>query len=135
MKFPYSKAHPQQMEAEKMPRLPIRLRLNRRTVEATALIDSGATVNILPFSLGEQLGLTWDDRAAILPLAGVAGGENGIPVRTHCRIADEYNVDLAFAWIKGDNLPVILGQMNFFHEFRVCFERYNLEFEITPKPK
>lgn len=57
MKFTYTNAHPLQMEAEKMPRLPIRLRFNQHSVEAIALVDSGATVNILPFSLGEQLDL------------------------------------------------------------------------------
>jgi hypothetical protein len=50
-------------------------------------------------------------------------------------IANENELDLAFAWVKSDQVPLILGQMNFFNEFQVCFERYNLEFEIIPKPK
>jgi hypothetical protein len=40
---------------------------------------------------------------------------------------------LAFAWSQNDNVPVILGQMNFFLEFDVCFYRSQLEFEIRPK--
>jgi hypothetical protein len=40
---------------------------------------------------------------------------------------------LAFAWSQSDSVPVILGQMNFFLEFDVCFYRSQLEFEIRPR--
>lgn len=32
-------------------------------VEAIGLVDSGATVNVLPFELGLQLGGIWDRRS------------------------------------------------------------------------
>ena len=35
-------------------------------VEAVGLVDSGATVNVLPYELGLQLGGIWDDRRAII---------------------------------------------------------------------
>ena len=37
---------------------------------------------------------------------------------------------LAFAWTNSNDLPVILGQVNFFFEFDVCFLRSRLLFEI-----
>ncbi len=42
-------------------------------------------------------------------------------------------VELAFAWTKDRNAPLILGQMNFFLEFDVCFYRADLTFEISKK--
>lgn len=42
-------------------------------------------------------------------------------------------VRLAFAWVKGKDVPLILGQTNFFMEFNVCFYRSKLEFEVMPK--
>ena len=42
-------------------------------------------------------------------------------------------VRLAFAWGGNDNVPLILGQTNFFLEFEVCFYRAALEFEVGPK--
>ena len=42
-------------------------------------------------------------------------------------------VDLAFAWTQAPNVPLILGQANFFFEFDVCFFRARSEFEIRPK--
>jgi hypothetical protein len=41
-------------------------------------------------------------------------------------------VNLAFAWTRGTDVPLILGQANFFFEFEVCFFRARSEFEIRP---
>jgi hypothetical protein len=40
---------------------------------------------------------------------------------------------LAFAWTQASNIPLILGQANFFLEFDVCFSRVRSEFEVRPK--
>lgn len=40
---------------------------------------------------------------------------------------------LAFAWTQAENVPLILGQTNFFLEFEVCFYRAKGQFEITVK--
>ncbi|MEN9518229.1 MAG: hypothetical protein RLZZ381_817, partial [Cyanobacteriota bacterium] len=40
---------------------------------------------------------------------------------------------LAFAWTQVADVPVILGHMNFFAEFNVCFYRHELAFEICPR--
>ena len=42
-------------------------------------------------------------------------------------------VRLAFAWIKASDVPVVLGQTNFFVEFDVSFYRSRFEFELTPR--
>lgn len=42
-------------------------------------------------------------------------------------------IDLAFAWTQAPNVPLILGQANFFFEFDVCFFRARSEFEVRPK--
>jgi hypothetical protein len=41
-------------------------------------------------------------------------------------------VRLAFAWTQNNKVPVILGQVNFFMEFDVCFFRSQSLFEIKP---
>ncbi|BDA74137.1 hypothetical protein CAL7716_083030 [Calothrix sp. PCC 7716] len=48
-------------------------------------------------------------------------------------IGEFASIRLAFAWIRSINVPLILGQTNFFLEFDVCFYRSKLEFEIKPK--
>ncbi|ETW98998.1 MAG: hypothetical protein ETSY1_16615 [Candidatus Entotheonella factor] len=49
------------------------------------------------------------------------------------QVASFPSVDLAFAWTQAEDVPVILGQVNFFMEFDVCFFRSQLAFEINPK--
>jgi hypothetical protein len=42
-------------------------------------------------------------------------------------------VQLIFAWSLSDDAPLLLGRMNFFLEFDVCFYRSQLAFEVCPK--
>ena len=48
-------------------------------------------------------------------------------------VADFAPVRLVFAWAMSDQVPLILGQANFFLEFDVCFFRSKLTFEVKPK--
>lgn len=134
MRFQYSITSPEHDQDDAMPRLSVTLRSGNRQIQAIALVDSGATINVLPFELGRQLGAVWDDSEAILPLGGILGSD-GISLNIETQVGDYPSVELSFAWVQNDRVPLILGQFDFFENFRVCFERYNLEFEITPKPK
>jgi len=96
------------------------------------LVDSGATVNVIPYEAGLQLGAIWDDGKANLRLAGSLGSQTAMPLFATAEIEGLPTVKLAFAWIK-NCAPVILGQTNFFMEFDVCFYRSKLEFEVLPK--
>ena len=42
-------------------------------------------------------------------------------------------VRLAFAWARTDDVPILLGQVNVFMEFDVCFYRSRSLFEVRPK--
>lgn len=42
-------------------------------------------------------------------------------------------VRLAFAWTRNNQVPVSLGQVNFFMEFDVCFFRTQLALEIKAR--
>ncbi len=97
------------------------------------LVDSGATVNVLPYDVGVQLGGVWDERKANIRLAGTLGGLNAMPLFVTAQVGEYAPVRLAFAWVKREDVPLILGQTNFFMEFEICFYRAKLEFEINPK--
>jgi len=133
MRFKYSTTSPVQNEFDSLPRLSLSLSREDRRVEATGLVDSGATVNVLPYDLGLQLGCVWDNRQAIIQLAGNLGNQAAIPVTAIAYIGEFSPTELVFAWIRSQNAPLILGQTNFFLEFDVCFYRSTLEFEISQK--
>jgi hypothetical protein len=109
------------------------LHADSRAIEVMGLVDSGATVNGLPYEAGLQLGMVWDDRRANIRLAGTLGQQPAMPVFLIADIADFTPVRLAFAWVQSPNAPLILGQTNFFMEFEVCFYRFSLEFEVKPR--
>ena len=73
MRFPYLTSDPSQTELDSLPRLPLTLRSEDQHVSAVGLVDSGATVNVLPYDLGVQLGAVWDDRKATIRLGGNLG--------------------------------------------------------------
>ena len=113
--------------------MPLILKQDNQKIEALGLVDSGATVNVLPYQLGLQLGGIWDDRKAIIQLSGNLGNQTAMPFSAIAYIGEYPPVELVFAWIKNSNIPLILGQTNFFMEFDVFFYRSRLEFEIKPK--
>jgi hypothetical protein len=132
MRFRYSTTDPSQDAFDALPRLPLVLRLNSQSVEVIGLVDSGATVNVLPYEVGIRLGATWDDRKAVIRLAGNLGNLNAMPLFVTAQVGEFAPVHLAFAWVQS-NVPLILGQTNFFMQFDVYFYRSKLEFEVKPK--
>jgi len=135
MRFRYSTTDPTQSELDSLPRLPLVLRYGKQVINVVGLVDSGATVNVLPYRLGDQLGAVWDDRKATIRLAGNLGNVAAQPLFPMAEIGDFPPVRLAFAWSRSDNVPLILGQMNFFMEFDICFYRSQLEFEVKLKSR
>lgn len=135
MRCRYSTLDPTQSELDSLPWLPLRLVNGQHDVEAIGLVDSGATVNVLPYDLGTRLGADWEDQQAVIRLSGSLGDQPAMPLFVIAHVGDFQPVRLAFAWTKAPHAPLVLGQMNFFIEFDVCFYRAKLEFEINAAKK
>lgn len=133
MRFRYSTLNSSQNEFDALPRLTIKLQSGNRTIEAIGLVDSGATVNVLPYQIGIDLGGVWDSSQATIQLAGNLSTSKAMPLFVIGEVDGFAPANLAFAWVQNDDVPLILGQTNFFMEFDVCFYRSQLEFEIRPK--
>jgi hypothetical protein len=133
MRFQYSTTNPTQNEFDSLPRLPLFLNREDRRVEAVGLVDSGATANVLPYEIGLELGGVWDDRRAIIQLAGNLSNQPAMPFAAIAQIGEFPPVELLFAWVKRPNTLLILVQTNFFLEFDVCLYRSKMEFEVKPK--
>ncbi len=116
-----------------VPSIPIRLSYRERSINVNGLIDTGAAVNVLPYSVGESLGAIWDESKSALRLAGNLGRFRAQAILLQVTIASFTSVELAFAWTEVDTVPLLLGQVNFLMEFDVCIYRSRLQLEITPK--
>ena len=88
MRFQYSTNSPDQNEFDSLPRLSLLLHRETQSVEATGLVDSGATVNVSPYELGFQLGGIWDNRRAIIQLAGNLSSQLAMPFSATVEISD-----------------------------------------------
>ncbi len=117
MHFRYSTSDPTQDEFDSLPRIPLTIRYHEQQMEVMGLVDSGSTVNVLPYEVGLQLGAQWDVQKATLRLAGNLGKQSAMPLSVMATIGDFDPVQLAFAWVSSPNAPLILGQTNFFMEF------------------
>lgn len=122
-----------QGEAARLPFLPLRLALGTVTVVAEGLVDTGSTINVLPFDLGTQLGAVWEQQTIPVQLTGNLAQEEARALVVVATIDGFEPVKLAFAWSKLNSIPMILGQINFLMEFDVCFFRARGVFEVRPK--
>ncbi len=119
-----------------MPIFPLELRFQRgKEVQVQGLLDLGATVNVLPYSLGVALGAVWEAQTTIVTLGGNLAAQEARAILLQARVADLAPVTLVFAWTRADNVPLLLGQVNFFDQFDVCFHRSRRQFEIKPARK
>jgi hypothetical protein len=116
-----------------MPYLPLTLTNEGRSVEVMALLDTGASVNVLPYDIGVQLGAVWEDQTVLIPLSGNLASSEARGLVLSGTVSPFSPVLLAFAWTQSTDAPVILGHMNFFSEFNVCFYRHELTFEVRPR--
>ena len=113
--------------------LPIVLRNGSQSMTVMGLLDTGSTVNLLPFGVGQQLGLIWAEQTTSLLLTGALAKVPARGVIISGQVESFAPVDLAFAWTLTDEAPLLLGQINFFMEFDVCFFRSLSMFEVSPK--
>jgi hypothetical protein len=132
-RFPNVELDPSLGSASALPYVPIILGYDQQTVPASGLVDSGATLNVLPYDLGVRLGAVWERQAVPVRLTGNLAESEARAIVLTARVGQLPSVRLAVAWTPSERVPLILGQVNFFMEFDVCFFRSRLFFEIEPK--
>lgn len=133
-RFPFIEKTDSFGEISTMPYLPLTLTNGNKSLEVMALLDTGASVNVLPYQIGLELGAVWEEQTLELTLSGNLGNNQARGLVLSGTIANFTPILLAFAWTQSPNAPVILGHLNFFAEFNVCFYRHELAFEVCPKP-
>ncbi|EGJ32499.1 MULTISPECIES: hypothetical protein [Moorena] len=81
-----------------MPYLPLILSLGNRSLEVMALLDTGASVNVLPYEIGVQLGAVWENQTISIPLSGNLAQSQARGLVISGTVASFSPVLLAFAW-------------------------------------
>lgn len=128
--FPYRDRNPAAPGLDLMPDLPILLRHQSHSASGVGLVDSGASIRVLPYSLGVQLGFDWQNQTSPIALGGTLAGVEARGIVVDGVVGNLPSVRLAFAWAKSDQVPFLLGEFNFFQAFDVLFFRSRGAFEI-----
>jgi len=131
--YRFTASDPDFGEAGFRPYLPINLSYGSKTLNVAGMLDSGAMVNVLPYGVGVALGAVWNEQTKVLKLTGNLAQVEAKVLLVNATVGTFPSVRLAFAWTQSDSVPLLLGQVNFFREFNVCFYRSALTFEISPK--
>ncbi len=134
-RYPYISGDSALGEASFRPCLSFTLSSQQASVSALGLLDTGATVNVLPYLLGIELGYEWERQTTVLDLTGNLAQFQARAALAQATVGNYEPVQLIFAWTRAESVPLILGQVNFFMEFNVCFYRSQLQFDIIPKMK
>ncbi|NES17831.1 MAG: hypothetical protein F6K41_02640 [Symploca sp. SIO3E6] len=132
-RYPFVSSDAALGEAGFRPYLPLNLIYQQGSVTESGLLDTGASVNVLPYLVGVELGYEWERQTTTLSLTGNLAQHEARVVLVQAFVGNFEPVQLVFAWTQATNVPLILGQVNFFMEFNVCFYRSQLQFEISPK--
>lgn len=116
-----------------MPRLPMIFSHNDRSISVEGLVDTGSSINLLPFSYGVALGLIWEEHVVELTLTGALARYEARAASvwaSNALLTGPSPVHLAMAWTRSDDARIVFGQINFFMEFNACFYRTQNYFEV-----
>jgi hypothetical protein len=132
-RFPFVKSQDSFGVVDSLPKLPIALSYQDRSVSGMGLLDTGSSVNVLPYRMGVELGLVWENSTLAVTLGGNLASAEARGVLVSAIVGDFEPVRLVFAWCESNDVPLLLGRMNFFSEFNICFYHSQLMFEVRRK--
>jgi hypothetical protein len=104
-----------------VPQIPLTLSHQQQSLTVETLLDTGASVNVLPHNIGIQLGAIWREQTTVVTLAGNLAATEARGLLLQATIANFTPVRLVFAWSESDDVPLLLGRTNFLQAFDVCF--------------
>jgi hypothetical protein len=132
-KFSFVESRDRYGVTDYVPYLPLLLISGEQVLETSGLLDTGSSVNVLPYHIGVQLGAVWEHQTTELILGGNLASMQARGLVVSAKIGDFSSIRLAFAWTQSNQVPLILGRSNFFLEFNVCFYTAQKIFEVRQR--
>ena len=132
IEFSYRKEYSPVLGEIYRPSAEVILKHNDKIVLFYPYIDSGADITLIPRSLGEMLGLKFDDN--IIELGGL--GDNKVPVlikKIEIKIG-RYIIPIHVAWALIEEIPPLLGRKDLFTFFLISFDEENKVIQFKAKP-
>jgi hypothetical protein len=107
---------------------------NSNELPILGLIDSGASETLINPEIGKILGVNITKGEKVV-YAGIGGNVIGYRRSLNIRVGgskEVHTIQCAFAPISRVGIDVLLGQIGFFDFYKIVFEKYKKQFEVTP---
>jgi len=131
IEFEFEKAQTQRLGEILIPTIPVTIVGPKRRLNVFMLLDSGADLSLVPYSVGETIGLELD----IEKRSEVQGiGEGIVPyILSPLRIKIvEVEIPVRIGWALIEEVPFILGRLDVFQKFSVEFREFENKIVLKP---
>ena len=107
---------------------------NGNSLSLKALVDSGAARTVLHPDLAEVLGVELDTLET-LPISSADHDSKGYDFALNVHLAGDARHEhlIPCAFFPGLHADAVLGRDVFFDRYRIVFEQYRFQFQITPR--
>jgi hypothetical protein len=92
------------------PSLPLALTYQQNPLNVSGLLDTGASVNVMPYPVGIALGFSWERQTTALSLTGNLAQFEARVVLVQATVAQFKSVQIVFAWNKLRTFHSFLGK-------------------------
>jgi hypothetical protein len=121
--FPFKKRQPKRLGEVLKPLIPVRLVGPESSETVLMLLDSGADLSLIPYSVGEAIGLE-PDMSRRSEIQGV--GEGSVPyILSRVQISiGATEVPVRIGWTLIEEVPLLLGRLDVFRHFAIEFRTF-----------
>ena len=98
VRFAYADPAASRADGSRLAYLPMTLTHGTHVLAVAGLLDTGSTVNVLPYPLGLQLGFVWEQQPTEVHLTGSLARLSARGVIVSGQVASFPPVELVFAW-------------------------------------
>jgi len=134
MEFPFEERYSEKLGPIHKPIIPVKIIGPHRNVNIFMLLDSGADISLIPYSVGETIGLKLDmaNRSEIYGI-----GEGSVPyILTNVNIEiGTIETSIRIGWTLIEEVPFIIGRLDFFHQFAIEFREFENRIILKPTKK
>ena len=100
----------------------VEIKSQKLSLSCKMLVDTGAYLSMIPYSVGIELGLTISEDEILE--AGGAGGASIPHVVKELEIQiGDYSIHARIGWALTDEVPLLLGRLDIYDEFDIEFSQ------------
>ena len=123
IEFEFEKRHSQRLGEILKPIIPVTIIGPKRSLNVFMLLDSGADLSLIPYSLGETVGIELDieNRSEVHGI-----GEGSVPyILSQLKLKiGKVEISARVEWALIEEVPFILGRLDIFQKFSIEFREF-----------